>query len=118
MDIYSAVVCDQVQELEGGELNYLSVFNEIYGLGDYVFDLALNYYGEDEKFVENIRMYSPSGEVLIEEINEIIREEATLIHTSITTFEFDFETTGMYSIKVSVDGRLLTVPIYVHNDVY
>lgn len=116
MDIYSAVVCDQVQELEGGELNYLSVFNEIDGIGDYVFDLALNYYGNDEKFVENIRMYSPSGEVLIEEINEIIREEATQFHTSITTFEFEFETTGMYSMKVLVDGNSLIVPIYVNDD--
>lgn len=117
MEIYSAIVCEQVQILENGELNFLSVFNDIYGLGDRVFDLALNYCGEDEKFVENIRMYSPSGEVLIEENNEIIREESTQIHTSVITFEYDFDITGMYIIKILVEGNSLSVPIFIHDDI-
>lgn len=118
MKLYSAIICDQVQELDHGEFNYINVFNEIDHVGDYVFDLALSYYGETIKFQEMIRLYAPDGQVLLEEDNEVVRESDVPLHSSITTMDLNFDHVGRYRLEVRINGNIESViPIFVNGTV-
>lgn len=114
MNLYSSIVCENVQILENGDYNYISVFNEIYGLGPIDFHICSNWSGDNSILLEKVELISPSGKLIAETEQEIKLNQLSL---SIVEMEVDIEELGEHWIVISESDKVVNkIPLFVLED--
>lgn len=112
--LQSANICDMVQELENGDLNYIGVFNETIVGESLDFDLVTTWIGEKGNYKQVVKVVSPDGKILDQDNHIFTIEEH--YHNVITSLLFNIDKGGVYTIEIyindSIKGNIPLVGIH------
>lgn len=102
-ELLSCVLCDEVQELDGGMFNYIRVRNVFFELGSQYFELVLNYKSLDDEITEHVTVTAPSG-LILADVRETFAQNSYYF-TSIHEVEADLDEIGEYTVHIVTNGR-------------
>lgn len=112
VQLIHSVLCEKVQELSNGNLNYVNVFSRLYGTGTVKLELANCYKTDESVLHEAITVTDPGGSVLDRFENRLT--PANNYFTSILELETEFNQPGMHFLNVEINGlQQKTLPIHV-----
>ncbi len=97
MEILSAIICDEYQELISEKSNYINAGNTFYLDEESIFDFVIQWYGINEIIVEKTVLIDPNENIINATEQEIILKG---IEVSIIEYEVEFIEPGLHWILV------------------